>query len=157
MASLFPASVAAGYEHATRVQNYTPSTDAIVVSSLVYFDTGTQTIKLCGADPALIAGIAEGAKNTAQSASERTNLHPSSKMPVRLLSTGALVALSSPTTLSEANVGVLYGIVNVGGVWQLDTTDTTNTRVLVERVDVGTNTAFVRFIAANLQFDAVAS
>lgn len=154
--SSFPASVAYGH-HESTVIDYVPSTDAIIPGSLVYFDTGTATVKLCGADPSLIAGIAEAGLNTGGSPSGTLPIIASGKMPVRNLRSGCTVALSSPTTLSEANVGALYGIVNTSGIWQLDTTDTTNTRVIVVRVDVKTNTAFVQFIAANLQFDGVAS
>lgn len=153
--SSFPAYVAA-YHDKTNVQEYAVDPGAsIVVGSLVYFDTSDQLIKLCGADPALIAGLAEGAKNLAGYGP--APITPDGKVPIRLLSPGALVALSSPTTLSESDVGVAYGIVNTGGRWQIDTTDTSNTRVVVIRVDVAEQIGFVQFIAANLQFDAIAS
>lgn len=154
MASDFPAYVASEYESGTEVQEYTPgtTTDAFVPGSFVFFDTATQLVKLCGADPALIAGISE------VNSGDASVLTPNGKVPVRLLKPGAVVALCSATTLSEANVGVAYGIAKLAsGNWGIDTTDTTATRVVVKRVDTAKNIAFVSFLAANLQFDAIAS
>lgn len=155
--SNFPPCVAYNFD-GTTVDDYVPSTDAIIPGSFVFFEVSSGTIKLCGADPALIAGIAEGGLNTGGSPSGVLAIIASGKMPVRKLSGRAVVALSCGTkTLVETDVTVAYGIVNNSGIWSLDTTDTTNTRVVVERIDTVTNTAYVRFLSANLQFDGVLS
>lgn len=152
MASDFPAYVAAEYEHGTEVLEYTPSSDVIVPGSLWYYDTGTQTVKLCGADPSLIGGVSE------VDASEADDLTPNGKVPFRALKPNALVALCSATTPAETHVGTAYGVVKLSsGNWAVDTSDTTNTRVVVKRVDITNGIFFVSFLAANLQFDAIAS
>jgi hypothetical protein len=153
--SSFPATITEDIE-ASSVQEYavsvTSGETAAASGELMYFDTSTQTLKRCGADPSLIAGIAEGASATWRL------LTPNNKIPLRTLSPRCGVRMCSSTTLSEANVGVAYGIVrDANGFWAVDTTDTSNTRVFVYRVDTGANAAFVRFVAANLQFDAIAS
>lgn len=158
MASDFPAYVAAEYEHGTEVQEYTPSVvggeTAAKAGELMFFDTATQTIKRCGADPALIAGISEVASDSARL------LTPNGKVPLRLLKPNALVALCSATTPSEAHVAVStgYGIARLSsGNWAIDIGDTANPRVFVKRVDIAKGIFFVSFQAPNLQFDAITS
>lgn len=156
MASDFPAHVAAEYEHGTEVQEFTPSATAGEVSAkageLMYYDTADQLMKRCGADPALIAGICEGASETWKT------LTPNGKVPLRLLKPNALVRMCSATTPAETHVGVLYGIARLAsGNWAVDIGDTSNTRVIVKRVDIANGVFYVNFVAANLQFDAIAS
>lgn len=158
MASDFPAYVASEYEHGTEVQEYTPSVVAGEVAAkpgeLMFFDTATQTIKRCGADPALIAGISEVTSEDARV------LTPNGKIPLRLLKSNALVAMCSATTPAETHVAVAtgYGIARLAsGNWAVDIGDTSNTRVFVKRVDIANGIFFVSFQAANLQFDAIAS
>lgn len=156
MASDFAATVVENIEIASEVQEYTPSAAAGEIAArpgeLMYFDTADQLLKRCGADPSLIAGISEVVSESAKV------LTPNGKIPFRLLKPMAGVRMCSATTLSEANVGVAYGIARLAsGAWGVDTTDTSNTRVIVYRVDVGTNAAYVHFLAGNLQFDAIVS
>ncbi len=154
MASDFPAYVAAEYEHGTEVQEYTPglTTEAFGPGDLVFYDTSDQLMQLCGADPSLIAGISE------VDSEEAKTLTPNGKVPVRLLKPNALVAMCSATTPAESHVGVAYGVVTLAsGNWSVDTSDTSNTRVVVKRVDIENGIFFVSFLAANLQFDAIAS
>lgn len=155
MASDFPAHVCENIEQ-SQVDEYTPSATAGEVAAkageLVYFDVADQLVKRCGADPALIMGIAELVSESAKV------LTPNGKVPIRKLRPSVGVRMCSATTLSEANVGVAYGIARLSsGNWGVDTTDTSNTRLVVYRVDTGLNAAFVHFTAANLQFDAIAS
>lgn len=158
MASDFPAYVASEYEHGTEVQPYIPSQTAgetaAKAGELMYYDTADQKIKRCGADPALIAGIAEVSSEAARV------LTPDGKIPLRLIKPNALVAMCSATTPAETHVGVAtgYGIVRLSsGNWAVDIGDTANGRVMVKRVDIARGIFFVNFIAANLQFDAIAS
>jgi hypothetical protein len=158
VASDFPAHVCAEYEHGTEVQEYVPSQTAGETAAkpgeLMYYDTADQKIKRCGADPALIAGISEVASEAARV------LTPNGKIPLRLLKTNALVRMCSATTPAETHVAVAtgYGLVRLSsGNWAVDTTDVANPRVFVKRVDITNGIFFVTFIAANLQFDAIAS
>lgn len=154
MASDFPAYIAAEVEHGSEVLEFTPdnTSNPFVPGSLVYYDTADQKAKLCGADPSLIAGISE------VDSTEADDLTPNGKVPLRCLKPNALVAMCCGTTLAEANVGVAYGVVKLSsGNWAIDTSDTSATRVVVKKIDTDKNIGFVSFLAANLQFDAIAS
>lgn len=47
------------------------------------------------------------------------------------------------------DVGVQYGIVNVAGVWSVDTTDVVATRVVIVDVDLLENIFFFKFLEAH--------
>lgn len=156
MASDFPAFVAKNIGDGTEVFEYLVSSTAgetLIVGDLAYYDTTSDTLKRCGADPALIAGISEVDSTVA------STITPNSKIPIRLLSSRAVVGMSSSTTFVDAShTGEVYGIArSAAGHWQVDTSDAVNTRIIVLGGDTTTNTFYVKFIAANLQFDAVAS
>lgn len=158
MASDFPAYVCAEYEHATEVHEFVPSQTAgetaAKAGEFMYYDTADQKIKRCGADPALIAGISEVASEAARV------LTPNGKVPLRLLKPNALIAMCSATTPAETHVAVAtgYGIVRLSsGNWAVDISDTSNPRVFVKKVDIAKGIFFCSPMAANLQFDAIAS
>jgi len=124
------------------------------VGELVYFDTATQTLKGCGADPALIAGVALASAAFGLGTEWPGNIFGSTQIPVALLKSGTEVFMASATTPATTNIGVSYGIANNSGVWRVDTTDVVNTRVSV--IDIFNSPQqegfLVRFLAANLQF-----
>lgn len=155
MASSFPAEVAQKIDIGSDVQPYTPSQvagEVFVPGDLVFYDTVNFWMERCGADPALIAGISEVDSEEARVLTE------DGKIPVRLLDTSAIVRMASATTPAEAHVGVAYGIVrDANGHWLVDTADVVNTRVTVVGIDIATGSFYVKFIAANLQFDGIAS
>jgi len=156
MASDFPCNVVAEIQHGSEVLEFVPSQTAGEVAAkpgeLMFYDTADQKIKRCGADPALIGGICEGTSELWRV------LTPNGKIPLRLLKPNVVVRMCSATTPAETHVGVLYGIARLSsGNWAVDVGDTSNTRVIVKGVDIGTGAFFVNFVAANLQFDAIAS
>lgn len=120
--------------------------------ALVFYDTADDKIKLCGADPALILGFALG------SAASKT-LSPDGKVPVQVLDPDVIVCMSSPTTPAESHVTDAFGILMDATTkfWQADPTDAGNARVHCTRVDIPNGIFYVRFMAANLQLDAIAS
>lgn len=132
------------------------SASEFVKGDLVYIDTTTDTIKQCGADPALIAAVAE--VDATSSA-----LHPAGLCPIRLLRPDTVVALSSATDYSAASDGNTVDIVDTSsGIWRVLPAATSNPRVLIRNGVTAANSLdgaiyFVQFIAANLQFDAIAS
>jgi hypothetical protein len=153
MASKFPPFLASGVK-VPFVAEYTPEVAAVYgPHSMVFYDVADNFIKLCGADPALILGLSLGG------AVGGKNLTPTGKIPVWVLDTDDLVGLSSPTTPTEAHVGDSFGVLMdaTTGYWQADPTDAGNPRVLCARVDIPNGIFYCRFIAANLQFDAIAS
>ena len=138
------------------VGEYSPDpVNTFVQGDLVYYDTGTDYMRLCGANPSLIAGIAEG--NSSQ-----TRLTPSGKIPIRQLQADDIIAFPSDTDFSPTYIGDSLDVAYVSaGIWKLAVT-TSNPRLLVvggvpaaENVD-GT-IWFCQVLAANCQFDAVAS
>lgn len=103
----------------------------------------TGEISECGADPTAILGFA---------------LEPAGSLPE---TDKAVVALATPETTfilqgssapTAGDVGVLYGIVKDGdGIWTVDKTETTNTRVIVEDVHIDREEFEVRVLTANQQ------
>ena len=158
MASDFPLTVTAEIEHGSEVHEFVPSQTAGETAAkpgeLMYIDTAASNVaKRCGADPGLIAGVAEVASEAARV------LTPDGRIPIRLLKPNALVRMCSATTPVQAtHVGNGYGIARLAsGNWALDISDTSNIRAIVKKVDEAAGAFFVSFIAANLQFDAIAS
>lgn len=139
---------------------YTSGT-AFSAGDLVLYDTTNNGLVRCGADPALIAGIAH------QSSANASLYVPNGLVPVSILdaSTPVVMALASGTP-SDTLIGDAYGIArNADGFWEVDTSDTVATRVTI--IDVfpsratsgadprsfGQTWVVVNFLAANLQFD----
>ena len=138
------------------VVEYTPDGSSLFYrGDFVYYDTSTDTVKQCGADPALIAAVAE---------TDYTykNIVPTAKVPLRLLQADDVIAMPSATDYADTYIGDSLDIAKASnGVWKVLTT-TSNPRVLVvggvpaaESVDGAI--WFVQVLAAYCQFDAVAS
>lgn len=141
---------------------------AFNAGELVFYDTTNNGVDRCGADPALILGIAH-------CGSADASLYPNSRIPVSILtpSSEIIMSIAGGTNPSDTLVGDVYGVVRttVGSTsfWEVDLTDTTNTRVVVvgyrpsrltggaAALQPGQNFTMVRFLAANLQGDAIAS
>lgn len=155
MASNFPVQVMGNYPP-DRVR-YFPVTAAqtFVTGALVVLTTGA--LVECGADPSLILGVAMGPASvglaTAGSIFGGTNL------PVFVLTPADTAFMASATTpVFATHVATAYGVVKSTN-WLVDISDTTNTRVTP--IDVSNSPQqegfYVRFSAANLQLDAIAS
>lgn len=133
------------------------STDASIPGELVFFDTGDNNVKECGADPANILGLILGPGPASARLQKPLPYAPNTQV-VAVLSPDTVVAMCSATTPSLAHVTRAYGVAKLSsGNWAVDTGDTSNTRVTVIRVDIANGIFYVRFSAANLQLDAVAS
>lgn len=139
------------------VESFTPATgsDAFVAGDLVYYDTTTNTMKLCGADPALIAGLAEVDSTS-------STISPDGKVPIRLLHSDDIIAMSSATDFATSNIGDSLDLeYQAAGKWRV-LTSTSAVRLICRGGVPAADSLdgaiwFVQFIAANLQFDAVAS
>jgi hypothetical protein len=65
-------------------------------------------------------------------------------------------SLTVPVMATHLNVA--YGVArDANGIWQVDVSDTTNTRVVVVRLEIALGFWYVKFLAANLLNDGVAS
>lgn len=161
MASDFPAYVSSGAEFGSTVRDYTPGTgsnEPFLPGDLVYYDTTDNVIQLCGADPALIAGISE----VGSAASIGANLIQfGGKVPIRIIRSSQLVlAMASSTTPLASHIGDSYGVTRNGSApfnWLLDTTKTGgDARVLVHDVDITNGIFFCQVLNDQLQFAAIA-
>lgn len=95
----------------------------------------------CGADPASILGFAEHA----------SGVDPDPGIVVVATATAASTFwLEGSSDPAEADIGVKYGLaVDGDGDWYLDKTETTNTRVVVEAIDLTRKLFEVRVLEAN--------
>lgn len=156
--SQFPAFIAWGVKEPIVREFDFLSTDAAQPGDLVYFDTADNKVKTAGADPASILGLSLGF-GPASTLSQKPQPYAQNRGLVAVLTPDVVVGMSSTTTPSAANLGREYGIVRtVSGnfaFWQVDTADTTNTRVVVVGFDASAGLFYVRFKSANLQFDAI--
>ena len=164
MATNFKPIISGNQSGYPEVRYFTVDASAtFVVGELVYWDTATQTLKGCGADPSLIAGIALASAAFGLGTQWPGNIYDNAgvltAIPVALLTPTTKVFMSSSSTPALSNVGVAYGVASNSGVWRVDTSDTSNTRlVVVDIFNTPQQEGFlVQFLAANLQFDAVAS
>lgn len=139
-----------------RIVMYAPDPAAtFTAGDLVYFDTGDNLVKECGADPSLILGIA--GCSVADAA-----MNAGSRVPVAILEPGQVWFMGSSTTPSDATLARSYGIVQTSNYWLVDTSDTSNTRVTTigyspRSGQIGAEGYFVKFLATSLQGDGVAS
>lgn len=151
MATDFPAYVA--YHHdAYEVGNFkVDSANAGKAGSLCLINTSDDEVEECGADPTLILGLMTGPYTS------RT-IYAGNKMPVIMLTPGVVVAMCSATTPLDAHLTRAYGVVKLAsGNWAVDISDTTNTRLHVVRIDATAGIFYCKFLAANLQADAILS
>ena len=160
MASTFKPQIQGNLAGYPEVRNYrVTAAQTFGLNELVYVDVTTGKLLVCGADPSLIAGVALASAAFGLGTQWPGNIIDSDYIGVALLRSDTKVFMSSTTTPVVTNIGVAYGIAAVSGVWQVDTSDTSNTRVVV--VDIFNTPQqegyLVQFLAANLQFDAVAS
>ena len=146
MASNFPAYVVEGAEHSV-VREYGVGT-AFVVGSFVVWDTSNNDMDLCGADPALIAGISE------VNSADADDLTPDSKVPVRIITSDrCVIALASATTPAVSYIGDRVGLTLSSGIWLCDVAKTTTTsRATVMDVDITNGIFFVNLSMNALQF-----
>jgi hypothetical protein len=169
MASNFPAMLYfTNVEGGADTQMKTPlSTATFKPYALVVQDVsggaGDGTINECGADPALILGVAMSAAIDPNSPYGYVNAATYlTKVPVVVLRPSMVVGLCVGTgTLVQADEEKDYGITKLAnGNWSLDRTKVTagtNTRFHVTRVYVTQQIALGYFLATNLQGDAIAS
>jgi hypothetical protein len=135
---------------------------------LVYWDTSSKTLKECGTDPALVAGIALGSAGFALGTEYPGPIYQGSRIPVALFEPDALIFMCSATTPIVDHIGVKYALAKLAsGNWSVDTTDTADARVIVVDIfravsasvspgpQTGQDGFLVRFNSANLQFSGI--
>lgn len=96
----------------------------------------------CGADPASILGI---------SCDPSADVVEAGYCNVYVADDNLILAMEGTSDPTAANVGNDFGIVKTDGVWYVDITDTTNTRVMVVDIDTVRNLFFCKVLVANRQ------
>lgn len=111
---------------------------------------------MCGADPTVITGLA-CAPASAKGLYYENISGATNKIPVAILSPDTVVGMSSSTTPAQAHLFNAYGVEKTGTNWRVDISDTSNTRLTVVGIDIANGIFYVRFLAANLNGDSIAS
>lgn len=136
-----PATIAAGRKD--NVQLPLAASQTFKTGALVVRD-GSGNIAECGADPATIFGwaLGEATKNPVDS----------TKQIVCRATEESRAWMQASADPTSANSGVSYGVAkDADGIWYVDFTDTTATRVYVHEVDTDTKRVLVSVLAANRQ------
>ena len=144
------------------------SADAIVQGSLLIFDTGEYA--LAGADPALIAGVALQAKNTAPGYDAANSPVPitgrEQKIAIAIADKNstfmATLTNGSATRIAPVigDVGAQYGVTAYSGVWTVDQAKTAaDARVQIVGYSLigptaGVGVVFFKFLTNHLYGDA---
>lgn len=149
MASDFPAYVAYHHEDYDVGSFTLDAANAGKAGSLCFLNTGDNQIEECGADPALILGLMTGPYTSRL-------IYKDSKMPIIMLDPNVVVAMCSATTPADSHLMDQYGVVKLAsGNWAVDVAEVAAPRVQVVRVDAAAGIFYVKFLAANLQGDAI--
>lgn len=126
-----------------------------ITGALVVLSAGT--IAECGADPANILGIALAPASVGLAAAG--SIFGGTNIPVFVLNPQDVIFMASGTTpVFATHVGTAYGVEKTTN-WRVDTTEVAATRLVVIDVSLSPQQEgyYVRFLAANLQLDAIAS
>lgn len=137
--------------------HYFPVTAAqtFIAGALVVVTTGA--LVECGADPAAILGIAQAPASVGLATGG--SIFGGTNIPVFVISPEDIIWMASATTpVFATHVTQAYGVVKSTN-WLVDVSDTSNTRVHVTGVSNSPQQEgfYVRFMAASLQLDAIAS
>lgn len=111
--------------------------------ALVVLDA-SEDVTECGADPASILGVATVPAE---------HVIESGYIEVYVADNVTVFAMKGTSNPAKANINQSYGVVKDGtsNRWEVDLTDTTNTRVKVVDIDTTRNLFFVTFLVANRQ------
>lgn len=153
MASNFPAFIAHGEPHYPYVREVPVNAGASFVAQELVFYTSPD-IAGCGADPALILGIAL-APASAKTLYYENISGTGNKVPVAILNSDTVVGMSSATTPAFSQLTTAYGVEKTGNNWRVDTTEVGATRLIVVGIDIANGIFYVKFLPANLQGDGV--
>jgi hypothetical protein len=111
----------------------------------VHLNASKNVVRTVAADPTPILGLTE----------EKYNSIIKNFILVTVADGDTVFAMEGSRAPLATDVDVDYGIArDANGVWTVDATDTTNTRVKVVDVDTTRNLWFVKILPANRQFES---
>lgn len=124
-----------------------------ITGALVVYASGT--ITECGADPTSILGIALAPASVGLAAAG--SIYGGTNIPVFVIDPEDVIVMASATTpVYATHVNTAYGLVKSTN-WLIDVSEVTTTSVKAINVSITPERWFVRFDAAKLQFDQIAS
>lgn len=153
MASSFPLTIYGGSPVQPRIKSYPVTAgQTFIAGALVFLTSGA--VSECGADPTAILGIA-------LCAAANKALYANSEIPVAIVTPECEFVMSSATAPTAAVMSTQYGIVK-STYWKVDTSDTTNDRVVAVDFSPHTGNAgqewwIVKFIADYCQMSVTAA
>lgn len=102
------------------------ASQTFVQGNLVYLDAAGQLAE-CGADPALIAGVAAEDGSNGSAGAKQTGYW--------VADMGAVFVAKSNTTTAQTHCGAEYGVVLTSDVWYVDISEVTAKRVYIQNLD----------------------
>lgn len=154
-----PAQTGPGSVPLVRYTRYAAA-DAIIEGSVLVYNASGE-LALAGADPALIAGIALQAKDTAPGYQAANNPVVSTYRQQKLAAAiadrnstfSAAIVNGSAVRIPpiQADVGAQYGITNLSGIWVVDKAKTTTAaRVQVVAIDLERNQVLFKILTDHI-------
>lgn len=116
----------------------------------------------CGADPAAIKAVSLGyanegpgfkmANNPAVITGRQYKISVALVTPTQIFVGRGVNGGTDPVTPTQTMVNESYGVVkDSNGIWAIDLSDTSNTRVTIVRIDIEQKLFFFKFLTANIQ------
>jgi hypothetical protein len=140
-----PAMHAVPAENETTIEFDMTAGQTYLDGALVFLTGSPLKVSECGTDPAAILGVAK------HPAAGRAELL-ATKQLVDIAGADKTFWMSGSTAPTTSHVGNKYGVVkDSDGIWTVDITDVTNTRLFVQAIDTRKNRFKVVFLAANVQ------
>lgn len=124
--------------------------------ALVVTDTDGEIIE-CGADPALILGVAlapaasAAGYNMANNADIVASNWRENKVPVAIAKDSTVFSGRGSSAPTLTHIGEQYGVVSSSGEWIIDLTETTAKRVTIVGIDTSNAVFFFRFMPATTE------
>lgn len=154
-----PARTAPGSVPSVVYGKYADAATSIVQGSVLIFSSGTYDV--AGTDPALIAGVALQAQDTAPGYQAANNPNPITgrerKISVAVADRtevfSATLTNNSSTRIApvQADIGAQYGITAYSGVWTVDKNKTTTAaRVSIVGINTETNEVYFKWLADHI-------
>jgi hypothetical protein len=109
---------------------------------IVVLDAQKEVTQATGTDPTPLLGIA---------LEKSSDVVISGRVLVAVFTGDLILEMDGSSDPVASDVNVSYGIVQSGGVWIVDKTDTTNTRVFVVDIDTDNNDFYVKVLSAHRQ------
>lgn len=147
-----------------------PDIAELVADSAAAFKAGALVVvasdgelEECGTDPALVKGVALAAagKGPGFNMADQPTVTPTYRdnkveivlaTPTQIFVGRGVNGGTDPVTPTQTQVGESFGVIkDSDGIWAVDISDTSNTRVEIVKIDIDNKLYFFKFKTANIQ------